>query len=576
MKKTKVLCLLIVVVFAFSVMLTACGGTTEESETPAPTAAPTAAPTEEPSEEPEPTEAPEPEVLGDPEKIHLVECQFYGDSMQNLEYKEAWPRIVEDHYGVKVTMTNPARNNYMEVIQLSAMSGDLTGLVELFGGPYLLEWKAEDLIYPLSDFLADNEVYNTVIPELWKETHTIDGDVWALPTGSDGAPSWFTRSMRGDWLDAFGLSKPYTIDEFYEASYKFTYDDPDGNGENDTTGFTTSGTWNMQDIFQAFDARLNHIADAKPIWNPNTDIWEDSMIKPEMAECLAFLNQCYTEKVLDNECFAGIGGSGMRERVSSGLYGGTFYWDSWVLSFETRVQNIIEDSYMVCVGALSKTIDENLNHYGVGIGAPRVMMKTTEQPKETINWYLNNFFGDDWGFWTGRLGPVGMVRGEADKACTIEGNTVVRNTYVADGVPKTYPGPGFIGGLPSKALYTVYEVAYYLPVPPEGYETWAEDTAERQISNMNRRKSWIDEYVANGMAYVLPENLKEPTSDKYLEIGGDISTAGSTAIAAAVSGNMSIEDALAEYKATAKAIGVKEILDIENEKIGKTTEQSYD
>jgi 5-enolpyruvylshikimate-3-phosphate synthase len=78
------------------------------------------------------------------------------------------------------------------------------------------------------------------------------------------------------------------------------------------------------------------------------------------------------------------------------------------------------------------------------------------------------------------------------------------------------------------------------------------------------------------MAYVLPENLKEPTSPKYLEIGGDISSAGTSAIAAAVSGNMTIEDALAQYKSTAKSIGVKEILDFENAKIGKTTEQSYD
>ena len=159
--------------------------------------------------------------------------------MQNLDYKDAWPEIVTEHYGVPVSMTHPARNNYMEVIQLAAMSGDLHGLVEIFGGSYLQEWQAEDLLYPLTDFLADNEVWNTVIPESWKETNTIGGEIWAIPTGDDGNASWFTRAIRGDWLDKFGLSKPYTIDEFYEASYKFTYNDPDGNGQDDTVGFTT-------------------------------------------------------------------------------------------------------------------------------------------------------------------------------------------------------------------------------------------------------------------------------------------------------------------------------------------------
>ena len=574
MKKTKVLCLMLCLVFAFSVMLTACDGTAEETATPKPDATATPAPSTEPDATATP--APEPDVLGLPDGVHLVECQFYGDSMQNLDWKDSWPDIVTDHYGVKITMTNPARNNYMEVIQLSAMSGDLTGLVEIFGGSYLLEWVAEDLLYPLTDFLADNETYNTLFPELWKENNTIDGEVWAIPTGSDGTPTWFTRSMRGDWLDTLGFDKPFTIDEFYEASYAFTYNDPDGNGEADTTGFTTSNMWNMQDIFQAFDARMNHIADAKPIWNPNTDIWEDSMIKPEMVECLTFLNKCYEEEVLDNECFAGIGGSGMRERVSSGLYGGTFYWDGWVLSFETRVKKLIPEAYMVCVGALSHTIDEKLNHYGIGVGAPRVMMKTTEQPKETINWVVDTFYGDEWGFWTGRLGPAGMVRGEQGRALTIEGFTIVRNTFIDDaGAIKTYPGPGFIGGIPSRALYTVYELAYHVPSPPEGMETWAADTTQRAIDNGNRKKSWIDEYVANGMAYVLPENYNQPTSEKYLEIGGDISTAGKTAIAAAVSGNQSIEDALAEYRATVKAIGGQEVLDIANEKLGKTTVQVY-
>lgn len=53
------------------------------------------------------------------------------------------------------------------------------------------------------------------------------------------------------------------------------------------------------------------------------------------------------------------------------------------------------------------------------------------------------------------------------------------------------------------------------------------------------------------------------------------SAASGDAIAAAVSGNMSITDALAQYREIAKKINVKEVLDIANEKLGKTTEQEY-
>jgi len=526
-----------------------------------------------PSSAPEETYIPTLEILDDPYSIHLVECQFYGDSIKNLDYKEAWPQIVENHYGVKITMTHPQRNGYMGTIHQAAMSGDLTGIVELFGGPYLIEWKAADLIHPLSDFLKNNETWNTIIPELWKEEYTIDGEVWAIPAGSDGAISWHTRSIRGDWLDKFGLNKPYTIDEFYEASYKFTYDDPNGSQFSDTVGFTASGIFNLQDIFQAFDARLNQSGEAKPTWNPNDDIWEDSLIKPEMVDCLEFLRKCFSEGVLDPQCFSEMSGAELREKVSSGLYGGTFYWDSWVLSFETRVKKLVPESYFHCVGALSNTIDKNLNHYmAVGIGAPKVMMKTTSQPKETINWYVNTFFGDEWGFWTGRLGPVGEYRGHEGRALTIEDNIIVRNTFIDHtGTIKTYPGPGFIGGLPTKALYSIYEVAYYVPEPPEGFENWAVETAQMAMDNTARRKAWLDEYIENGMVYSIPNSLLESNTHNYSSIGD----AGLAAIENAITGEMSISSALEQYRTIAKSLGAKAILDQKNEKIGKTTLQDY-
>ena len=508
-----------------------------------------------------------------PDELVIVECQFYGDSMYNLDYKEAWPKALKEHYGVTVVVQYPLRRNYMETIEESAMSGDLTGIVELFGGPYLMEWINNEWIYPLSDYLADNEVWNTVIPDMWKDAYTFNDKVWALASGADGEAVWFTRSMRGDWLERLELEKPYTIDQFYEASYKFTYNDPDDNNMDDTVGFTSAGTWNIQDIFQAFDARLSHVSDPVPVWNPNTNIWEDSMLKPEMAECLIFLRKCFDEKVLDPMTFQDVDGAYMRTKVASGKCGGTFYWDSWTLSFENNVRGKYPNASMVCVGALSGNITENLNHYGISYGAPRVMMKNTPQPKETINWYVNTFYGDEWGFWTAKIGPVGNERGQAGAACTIEGNTIVRNTYIdSGGNIRTYPAPGYIGGLPSRALYTVYEVAYHAP----GNEKWAENVLKIVKNNFDRKRGWIEEYIGNNMAYLLPEKLKESTSPVYLDLNDEIVEIAMEAISKSVMGTVTVEEALKQYKEKARVLGVKDILDFENEKLGKSTEQSYD
>ncbi|MCD9022470.1 extracellular solute-binding protein [Cohnella silvisoli] len=50
--------------------------------------------------------------------------------------------------------------------------------------------------------------------------------------------------IRKDWLDHLGLSIPQTYEQYVEVLHAFTYDDPDGNGINDTYGFTTAGNGN--------------------------------------------------------------------------------------------------------------------------------------------------------------------------------------------------------------------------------------------------------------------------------------------------------------------------------------------
>lgn len=43
--------------------------------------------------------------------------------------------------------------------------------------------------------------------------------------------------IRKDWLDKLGLEVPKTLDELYDVMYAFTFNDPDGNGKNDTWGY---------------------------------------------------------------------------------------------------------------------------------------------------------------------------------------------------------------------------------------------------------------------------------------------------------------------------------------------------
>jgi len=64
----------------------------------------------------------------------------------------------------------------------------------------------------------------------------VDGKVYGLYQEVPYAP--FGIVYRKDWADHLGISTPTTVDEFYDMLDKFTHNDPDGNGIDDTVGLT--------------------------------------------------------------------------------------------------------------------------------------------------------------------------------------------------------------------------------------------------------------------------------------------------------------------------------------------------
>jgi putative aldouronate transport system substrate-binding protein len=101
---------------------------------------------------------------------------------------------------------------------------------------------------------------------------------------------------RGDWLEKVGISKtPETIDEFEEALYKFTKEDPDGNGENDTYGLSTSA---ISLFYGAF-------GQPRDIWFEKDGKLAYSTVQPEVKDTLAFLTKLYEDGIIDPEFITG-------------------------------------------------------------------------------------------------------------------------------------------------------------------------------------------------------------------------------------------------------------------------------
>lgn len=571
MKKAKVLSLVLCLILVCSFIFTACDNKPTETATVTPTD--TATETETATDTATETETGEPKEVEKPKEINATVLYFFGDATDNASQKLAFKNYVSREYGINFYFNTPARDTYIETINLQAVSGDLTGIVYLFTGYEMIAWAQEGIILSLDEYLKDNETWINIVPEDWKELYTWDGKVWGIPKGADGTPSYFIRTMRGDWLDAVGKSKPETITAFYDVVRAFTYDDPDGNSLNDTWGFCSRNVWLMQDIFQAHDARLNHVADVLPIWNPNEDIWEDSVIKPEMADATAFLRKCYSEGLVHPELFT-MSSTDVRNLVSNGLAGSCYYWDTWMISWENAVKKHTADGYMIGIGAISHTITTKINQWGKDIGAPYVLMANTEQPKEVINWFVTLLWGTPESFFTFKYG-IPQADKNAKEGFFLDGKTVYllynqlnadTSTVQAGATSQVTAGhPDYALDVGSFGFTSAYN---------SGDATWDSNQVTVSAANLKRRYDVLNEYN-DGRLYLLAESMKEPDNIEFTSVKSEWATAGLKYVSDTMVEGISHEVALKAYLTVVMAFNPQVTLDTMNAKLGKTSQQDY-
>lgn len=84
--------------------------------------------------------------------------------------------------------------------------------------------------------------------------YEIDGKIYSIPYARPGDAKRNVIGIRGDWLEALNMDVPKTLEDFEKMLDAFTYGDPDGNGIDDTYGFTGVNwpEFSMSPIFQAF------------------------------------------------------------------------------------------------------------------------------------------------------------------------------------------------------------------------------------------------------------------------------------------------------------------------------------
>ncbi|OLP42255.1 ABC transporter substrate-binding protein [Rhizobium oryziradicis] len=132
--------------------------------------------------------------------------------------------------GIKVELYK-AMNDFEQRVVRAAAGHDLPDLVLNDSGQLgnLLKIGILEEVNP-KDITGGDKV----LPAAWKSAQSNDGKYYAVPMSAQS----FGLFIRKDWLDKLGLKAPTTWQELHDVAEAFTKKDPDGNGKNDTYGFT--------------------------------------------------------------------------------------------------------------------------------------------------------------------------------------------------------------------------------------------------------------------------------------------------------------------------------------------------
>ena len=105
------------------------------------------------------------------------------------------------------------------------------------------------LFWDLTDYIQDYDNLATM-SEVSFQNASYNGKLYGIPRSRTLARNGL--GYRVDWLNNLGLKEPTTWEAFADMLHAFTYNDPDGNGVDDTVGLgldSWNGVWNIMETW---------------------------------------------------------------------------------------------------------------------------------------------------------------------------------------------------------------------------------------------------------------------------------------------------------------------------------------
>ena len=272
------------------------------------------------------------------EVVWLTSVQGGREPEENILFQEEVKRLT----GIDVTFIKPPGSEYNTKLTTMLATGEPLDITYL-GLSTMVSLRDQDLFEPLTDRIAGSSVLSDekIIPKAeWNRIKMDDGEIYGVFNKFEQGT---IPTVRYDWLQNLGMEEPKTLDDYYNVLRAFTFDDPDGNGKDDTYGMAIGYTlYDISGLFGAYGlARGYDVDDNGNVYSPYATV--------DAIPVYEFLARIYREGILEPNFITNNSGA-FRDKFMTDQAGMTFYWAAWVGLFNQTVKSANPDSPFMARG----------------------------------------------------------------------------------------------------------------------------------------------------------------------------------------------------------------------------------
>ncbi len=255
-------------------------------------------------------------------------------------------KLIEDTFNVDVNILPIEDSTFMEVLNAYILRGETPDVMRLKDPASFTTYVDQEAVGAINMELVKEHfpIYydslSTYAGGQFLTYGSIDGVQYGLPAIATGNVYHLPVVYNETWMNNVGVTEtPTTLDELHDLLYKFTFEDPDQNGIDDTYGISSDA---MRLVFGAYgvnpgaaDGRTDHSAF---LYLDDDNDGEKEFVycatSQRYQEALEVLNAWYNEGIIDPEFVTGentggywaISHSMVNHRIGCTVRGNYYHW----------------------------------------------------------------------------------------------------------------------------------------------------------------------------------------------------------------------------------------------------------